>query len=53
MGGLHVSYPAAGHLRYAYRAPGQAWSGLRFIAVPEEQAEQLRYWIEAPGGQFE
>lgn len=34
-------------------APGQAWTGLRFIAVPPEQAERLRQWIEAPGGQFE
>ena len=34
-------------------APGQAWTGLRFISVPPEQAEQLRHWIDAPGGHFE
>ena len=33
-------------------APGQSWTGFRFIAVPPEQAEQLRQWIEAPGGQY-
>ncbi len=33
-------------------APGQSWTGFRFIAMPEEQAEQLRHWIDAPGGQF-
>ena len=33
-------------------APGQAWTGFRFIAVPPDQAEQLRYWIDAPGGQY-
>jgi hypothetical protein len=34
-------------------APGQAWTGFRFIAIPADQAEQLRNWIDAPGGQFE
>lgn len=34
-------------------APGQAWAGVRFLGVSEEQAEQLRHWIDAPGGQFE
>ena len=34
-------------------APGQSWTGLRFISVPPEQAEQLRHWIDAPGGHFE
>jgi hypothetical protein len=32
---------------------GQAWTGFRFITVPEEQMLQLRAWIDAPGGQFE
>jgi hypothetical protein len=34
-------------------APGQAWTGFRFIAMPADQAEQLRLWIDAPGGQYE
>ena len=33
-------------------APGQSWTGFRFIAVPQEQAEHLRDWIDAPGGQY-
>ena len=34
-------------------APGQSWTGLRFISVPPDQAERLRHWIDAPGGHFE
>lgn len=34
-------------------APGQSWTGLRFIAIPPEQTGHLRQWIDAPGGQFE
>jgi PilZ domain-containing protein len=43
------------HLLWLDRAsaPGQAWTGFRFIAIPADQAEQLRRWIEAPGGQYE
>jgi hypothetical protein len=32
---------------------GHAWSGFRFITVPENQMVRLRDWIDAPGGQFE
>ncbi|GAB3730888.1 PilZ domain-containing protein [Luteimonas pelagia] len=32
---------------------GQAWSGFRFITVPEDDMVRLRAWIDAPGGQFE
>ena len=34
-------------------APGQVWTGFRFITVPQEQMLELRNWIDAPGGQFE
>ncbi len=34
-------------------APGQAWAGIRFLGVSDDQAGQLRHWIDAPGGQFE
>lgn len=34
-------------------AAGQSWIGLRFIAVPDDHATQLRHWIDAPGGQFD
>ena len=43
------------HLLWLDRAsaPGQAWTGFRFISIPRDQAEQLRHWIDAPGGQYE
>lgn len=43
------------HLLWMDRAsaPGQAWTGFRFIAVAEPHMSRLRDWIEAPGGQFE
>lgn len=43
------------HLLWTDRAsaPGQAWAGLRFIAVDEPHMARLRDWIESPGGQFE
>lgn len=43
------------HLLWTDRAsaPGQAWTGLRFIAVPDVHMATLRAWIDAPGGQFE
>ena len=33
--------------------PGLYWIGLRFIAIPDDQAERLQRWINAPGGVFE
>jgi len=43
------------HLLWLDRAsaPGQAWTGFRFIALSEEQAGRLRHWIDAPGSQYE
>ena len=34
-------------------APGQAWAGFRFIAVPEAHARRMQAWIEAPGSHYE
>jgi hypothetical protein len=53
--GGDIAMEIGAHLLWLDRAsaPGQAWSGLRFIAVPDDQAEQLRHWIESPGGKFE
>ena len=34
-------------------APGQSWTGFRFITVPDEHMKQLREWIDGPGGQYE
>lgn len=33
-------------------APGQAWVGFRFIAVPDAQRVRLRDWIDAPGSRY-
>src|SRR3546814_8853089 len=43
------------HLLWMDRAsaPGQAWIGLRFIAVAPAHLAKLQKWIEAPGGQYE
>lgn len=30
-------------------APGQAWAGFRFIAVPAAHAKRIRTWIESVG----
>ncbi len=34
-------------------APGQAWTGFRFLGITEQQARHLRTWIEAPGSRYE
>lgn len=33
-------------------APGQAWAGFRFITMSDQQMQQLRRWIDAPGSQY-
>ena len=33
-------------------APGQSWVGFRFITMSDEQMQQLRRWIDAPGSQY-
>ena len=50
---IHMEVGA--HLLWLDRAsaPGQAWTGFRFITIPTDQAEKLRHWIDAPGGQYE
>ena len=53
--GRPVPLEVGAHLLWLDRAsaPGQAWTGFRFIAIPADQSQQLRDWIDAPGGQFE
>jgi hypothetical protein len=43
------------HLLWMDRAsaPGQSWTGFRFIGLTEAQGLRLRAWIEAPGSQYE
>ena len=53
--GRDIPLEIGAHLLWT-RSRQRAWPGLdgfRFIAVPPEQAEQLRHWIDAPGGHFE
>ncbi len=48
-------FEVGAHLLWQDRAsaPGQSWCGFRFIAVPPDQGEALRKWIDSPGGQYE
>lgn len=32
---------------------GQTWTGFRFITLLDSQMQQLRKWLDMPGGQFE
>ena len=57
---LHPRDPEAkfemgAHLLWINRAsaPGQTWTGFRFIAVPADQLDRLKRWIEAPGGKYD
>lgn len=34
-------------------APGQTWTGFRFIHLPDHQLQQLRRWLDKPLGTFE
>lgn len=47
--GGDASFEVGAHLLWRDEdgAPGMAWTGLRFIAIPEAQAERLRAWIAA------
>ena len=33
-------------------APGQVWTGFRFIDIDPADQEQIRIWVEAPGSQY-
>ena len=34
-------------------APGQTWTGFRFITLPDNQMLRLRQWLDTPGGSYE
>jgi len=34
-------------------ASGQTWTGFRFITLLDSQMQQLRQWLETPGGRYE
>lgn len=33
-------------------APGQHWTGFRFIGLSDRQVRQLRAWVNLPGSQY-
>lgn len=33
-------------------APGQVWTGLRFVDVSPEDVAYIREWVDAPGSQY-
>ena len=39
--------------QFAASAPGQTWSGFRFITLLESQMQHLRDWLDMPGGSYE
>ncbi|GAB1594387.1 PilZ domain-containing protein [Lysobacter claricitrinus] len=36
----------------AAAAPGQAWTGFRFLSLDDGQIDRLRDWIDAPGATY-
>lgn len=34
-------------------ASGQTWTGFRFISLLDDQMQQLRQWLDTPGGHYE
>ena len=34
-------------------ASGQTWTGFRFITLLDGQMQQLRQWLDTPGGRYE
>ncbi|HEY4581412.1 MAG TPA: PilZ domain-containing protein [Lysobacter sp.] len=52
-GGRH-DFEVGAHLlwRNEAAAPGQAWTGFRFLSFDDGQLERLRDWIAAPGATY-
>lgn len=53
-GGNKTALEVGAHLLWKDQAsaPGQAWAGFRFITMGDEQMDQLRRWIDAPGSRY-
>ncbi|MDR7099765.1 MULTISPECIES: PilZ domain-containing protein [Lysobacteraceae] len=53
-GGGRTAFEVGAHLLWHDQAsaPGQAWVGFRFITMSDQQMQQLRRWIDAPGSQY-
>lgn len=52
--GKGIAVEVGAHLLWMDRAsaPGQAWTGFRFISVTEPNLAAMKAWIDAPGGQY-
>ena len=53
-GGTRLPFEVGAHLlwRDQASAPGQAWTGFRFITMGDEHMRLLRRWIDTPGSQY-
>jgi hypothetical protein len=53
--GVETPVEVGAHLLWLDRAnaPGQAWTGFRFLGITHAHASRLRAWIDAPGSQYE
>lgn len=49
--GTATDYELGAHLLWTddQGTPGMAWTGVRFLAVPEDLALRLREWVAEPG----
>ncbi|WP_133500681.1 PilZ domain-containing protein [Cognatilysobacter terrigena] len=52
--GNRHAFEIGAHLLWqnAASAPGQAWTGFRFLSLDDGQIERLRDWIDAPGATY-
>lgn len=52
--GQRHAFEIGAHLLWhnAAAAPGQAWTGFRFLSLEDGQLERLREWIDAPGATY-
>jgi hypothetical protein len=44
--GVHLLWRNEAH------APGQAWTGFRFLSIEDGHLDRLREWIDAPGAAY-
>lgn len=52
--GQPVQVEIGAHLLWSDEAsaPGQHWTGFRFIGLSERHVRQLRAWVDTPGSQY-
>lgn len=52
--GIHRSLDVGAHELWSDEAaaPGQVWTGFRFIDVGAEDVAFIREWVDAPGSQY-